>query len=221
MGRFTYEERDNYGGSGSANYFSLVNDKDTARVRIMYNGMADAGGYAVHQVDIGDKKRYVNCLRSYRDSVEKCPFCAAQIAQKAKLFIPIYNINSKSVQFWERGKKFYQKLSSLCSRYPRLVSEVFEIERNGVRGDMSTTYEIYPIDGDNTTLEDLPDIPDVLGTIVLDKSADEMNYYLDNGEFPSVASGDDDEVPFRETPNRQSQIYERRTPANTGRRGGF
>ena len=34
-------------------------------------------------------------------------------------------------------------------------------------------------------LEDLPEIPEVLGTIILDKSADDMEYYLDNECFPN------------------------------------
>jgi hypothetical protein len=75
------------------------------------------------------------------------------------------------------------------------------------------------VDKDDTTLEDLPELPEILGGLVLDKNADEMNYYLDNGEFPS-----EDEEPTRRRETRQSESREerptgRRTPANTGGRG--
>jgi hypothetical protein len=219
MARFRYDEVDNYGGTGGAGYFSLKNDKDVARVRFMYNDINDVEGFAVHQVEVDGKKRYVNCLREYNEPTDKCPFCANHQFQTAKLFIPLYNVDENRVQVWERGKKFFAKISSICARYNDLVSHTFEIERNGKAGSTQTTYEIYEVDKDDTTLEDLPELPEILGGLVLDKNADEMNYYLDNGEFPS-----EDEEPTRRRETRQSESREerptgRRTPANTGGRG--
>ena len=228
MGRFRADEVDNYGGNGGTGFFSLRNDKDVARVRIMYNSAEDVTGYAVHEVKINDKKRYVNCLREYNEPLSKCPFCEARMYQTAKLFIPLYNIDEDRVQIWERGKKFFGKLSSVCARYASkepLVSHVFEIERNGKPKETSTTYEIYDIEKDGTTLEDLPEIPDPIGSVILDKSADDMNYYLESGEFPPEDDSahvrrrsrreEKDEVPFEE--NRRGSG--RRTPA--GRREAF
>jgi hypothetical protein len=195
MGRFKYDEADKYGGQGGAGYFSLKNDKDVARVRFMYDGIDDVTGYAVHQVEVGDKKRYVNCLRDYNQPIDSCPFCRAKKFQQAKLFIPLYNIDEDKVQIWERGKKFFSKISSICARYPNVVSHVFEIERNGKKGETTTTYEIYEVDRDETTLEDLPEASDPIGSVILDKSADDMEFYLENGYFPP--EGDDDDMPVR------------------------
>ena len=226
MARFRADEADNYGGQGGAGYFSLKNDKDVARVRFMYNSIDDVEGYAVHQVEVGDKKRYVNCLRAYNEPISKCPFCEAKKFQTAKMFIPLYNVDEEKQQVWERGKKFFAKISSICARYAskdNLCSHIFEIERNGKKGDTGTTYEIYPVDKDDTTLEDLGEVQDPIGTIILDKTADDMNYYLETGEFPPADDDmpvrrrgrkDDDEVPFEE--NRRSS---RRTPAS--RRDAF
>lgn len=226
MARFRADEADNYGGQGGAGYFSLKNDKDVARVRFMYNSIDDVEGYAVHQVEVGDKKRYVNCLRAYNEPISKCPFCEAKKFQTAKMFIPLYNVDEEKQQVWERGKKFFAKISSICARYAskdNLCSHIFEIERNGKKGDTGTTYEIYPVDKDDTTLEDLGEVQDPIGTIILDKTADDMNYYLETGEFPPADDDmpvrrrgrkDDDEVPFEE--NRRSG---RRTPAS--RRDAF
>lgn len=217
MARFRHDEVDHYGGNGGAGYFSLKNDKDVARVRFMYNGIDDVEGFAVHEVEVDGKKRYVNCLREYNQPVDSCPFCAARKFQVAKLFIPVYNIDEDKIQIWERGKKFFAKISSICTRYSNLVSHVFEIERNGKAGDTQTTYEIYEVSQDETTFEDLPEMPDILDGVVLDKTYDEMNYFLDNDEFPS---DDSSATPRRgsDAPRDDARPTGRRTPNNTSSR---
>lgn len=223
MARFGVNDADKYGGQGGAGYFSLKNDKDTARVRFLFDSIEDVEGYAVHQVEIDGKKRYVNCLREYGQPISDCPFCAAKMFTSAKYFVPIYNIDEDRNQTWERGKKFGAKLSSMCARYPHLMTHVFEIERNGKAGDTATTYEIYEVDNNpDVTLEDL-DVPEVLGSIVLDKSVEEMEYYLDYGEFPSDDEGG---ASVRRRPAERtergsaSRTEGRRTPAG-GRRETF
>jgi len=223
MARFRHDEVDHYGGQGGAGFFSLKNDKDVAKVRFMYNSIDDVEGYAVHQVEIDGKKRYVNCLREYNQPIENCPFCKAKMYTQAKVFIPIYNIDDDRVQTWDRGKKFIGKISSICARYPDVVSHKFEIERHGQKGDTSTIYEIYEVGKDDTTLEDLPEIPDPLGTMVLDKSADDMEFYLENGYFPP----DGDDMPIRrrssrdEDPPIEPDREERPARRTPGRRDRF
>ena len=220
MARFRASDVNNYGGNGGGGYFRLVNDKDVARVRFMYNGVDDIEGYAVHMVEIDGKKRWVNCIREYNEPVDKCPFCSAKYPQFAKLFIPLYNIDENKIQIWERGKKFFSKLSSICARYPDLVHHIFEIERNGEAKSMDTTYEIYEVGDDDTSLEDLGEVPKILGGSVLDKSADDMEYFLSEGEFPP----EEDDEPIRRRNSGRSERREdrnrseRRTPAGRGRR---
>ena len=221
MARFRHDEVDHYGGHGGAGYFSLKNDKDVAQVRFLYNGIDDVEGYAVHQIEVDGKKRYVNCLREYNQPIDTCPFCRERKFTQAKLFVPLYNVDEDKVQIWERGKKFFSKISSICARYPDVVSHVFEIERNGKKGETTTTYEIYEISKDDTTLEDLPEASDPLGTIILDKSADDMEFYLENGYFPP---DDDSDMPVRRRESRSDDREERatrRTPANSRRRETF
>ena len=212
MARFRADEADKYGGQGGAGYFSLKNDKDVATVRFMYNSVDDIEGFACHQVEIDGKKRWVNCLREYNQPKDVCPFCKAGMFTSAKLFIPIYNVKEDRVQVWERGRKFISKMSSICARYQNVVSHLFEIERNGQKGDTATTYEIYEVGHDDTTLEDLPEKHDVLGTLVLDKSPDDMEFYLENEYFPP--EGD---APVRRTTKEDNDVpftrATRRTPA--------
>lgn len=217
MARFNTETAERYGGQGGAGYFSLKNDKDVARVRFMYNGIEDVEGYAVHQVEIDGKKRWVNCLREYNEPKDKCPFCRQNMFTSAKLFVPLYNIDEDKQQIWERGKKFISKISSICARYPNVVSHVFEIERNGKKGETTTTYEIYEVEKDDTTLEDLPEVSSPLGTVVLDKSADDMEFYLENGYFPP----DGEDAPVRRRTTSEDSSEERGTRRTPARRDRF
>lgn len=199
MGRIALDELDNYGNSGNGgSFFKLSNDKEVARVRLMLNKPEDLENYiyGVHDVEIDGKHRYVNCLRSYDEPIDKCPFCADKKKVIPKIFVPLYNEDLGEVQVWDRGKKFMSTLSSFMSRYskPTLVSHVVEIERNGKPKDMGTTYALYEVDKDDTKLEDLPEPVEVLGGIILDKTEDDMNYFLEAGEFPPE---DDEEQPVR------------------------
>lgn len=213
MASFKGSDIEKYGSqsSGGTNYFSLKNDKDVAAVRFLYNSAEDVDGYTVHEVEVNGKKRYVNCLReSYNSPVDDCPFCKARKHQIAKLFVPMYNVDEDKIQVWERGKKFYSQLSSLLARYDRnpIVSQVFEIERNGKPKDTGTTYGIYRLDSeypvDDMTLEDF-EKPEIIGRLVLDKTAYDMNYYLEHKSFPD----DESEPPRRRGGDEQRR---RRTP---------
>ena len=219
MARLNAEQMENFNGGGSGGgFFSLKNDKDTAQVRFLFNGIDDVAnlGFSVHEVQIGDKKRAVNCLREYGAPVDDCPFCRAQMAVRAKYFIPLYNIDQDKVQMWERGKKFGAKLSSLCGRYPNLVSHIFEIERNGAPGDQQTTYEIYEMGNDDKRLADFEEAPDALGSVVMNKTFEEMQYFLDRGAFPDdMGNNANGGIVRRGGDNRA----ERRTPANPNGRG--
>lgn len=205
MARFNVNEADNYGGQGNGSFFSLKNNKDVASVRFLYNTLDEIEGFAVHEVEVDGKKRYVNCLREYNEPVENCPLCAARMKVVAKLFLCLYDIDADEVKIWDRGKTFFSKMSSLCARYNPLVSTVFEIERNGKAGDMKTTYETYQVETDDTMLEDLPEAPQILGGLVLDKSYEDMEYFLDNGEFPMT---------------EEEEPQSRRNPAGDRKGGG-
>lgn len=221
MAKFNAKDADNYGGQGGGGFFSLKNDKDVATVRFMYNTLGDVEGYAVHEIELDGKKRYVNCLREYNEPLDVCPLCADKYKVLAKVFVHVYDEETQEVKVWDRGKTFFSKLSSLCARYNPLVSTPFEIERNGKKGDTSTTYETYALQTDDITLDDLPEVPELLGSLILDKSADELDYFLDNGEFEE--DGEEEEAPPARNPRadrRASQPAEqnavrRRTPSAT------
>lgn len=212
MARFNADTADNFGGGKSA-FFSLKNDKDVANVKFMYNGMEDIEGFSVHELTIGDNKRIlVNCLRDYDSPIDDCPLCKAGYTLKPKVFVKLYDNDTGETKIWERGKSFFRKISSIAARYQPLVAHNFDIERHGAKGDMKTEYEFFETGKDDKTLADLPDAPEILGGIVKEKSADEMEYFLNHGDFPGEGNS-----PQRERSRADDGVMGRRTPSN--RRG--
>lgn len=218
MPRISVNDSENYQSSLNGEWFSLKNDKDVARVQFMMDNLDDLDVFACHKVKIGDKERYVDCLRTYDEPIDKCPFCAAGIPVKPVRFVIMYQHDDSKVKIWERGKNFIAKLQSLCNRYTPLSDYVFEIERNGKAGDMSTRYEIFPMDRVDPV--DLTDIekPELLGGLILEKDAEEMDVYLETGNFPAT----EDAAPAEQPPARRGAPASRRTteePAPASRGG--
>lgn len=203
MPRISASEAENYQSNLNGEWFSLKDDGDVARVQFMIDSIDELDVFACHRVKVGDKERYVDCLRTYDEPIDKCPLCAEGVPVKPVRFVIMYQHDDGKVKIWERGKNFIAKLQSLCNRYSPLSQYVFEIERVGKAGSKDTRYEIYPMDRvepvDLTQVEK----PELLGGLILDKSAEEMDIFLDTGKFPQTESED----------NAQSGGYVRRQPA--------
>lgn len=218
MARFTADTADNYGGKGGSGFFFLRDDGDVATVRLLYNSVDDVEGHSVHEVTINDKKRYVDCPREYNDPIEDCPFCKAGRSVQAKLIIPVYDETDGTVKIWERGKKFFTKVTSLCDRYKKypIVSQKFDIERHGVKGSSDTEYEFYRTDdpADDKTLDDFK-MPNIIGPtgFILQKSVEDMEYYLEEGYFPP----DEEEVVTRSEGRQVRRGSEDEAPAHRRR----
>lgn len=194
MGRINADELDTYDNMNSGNsseWLKLSNDGDVARVQFLYDSYDELETYACHDVVTGVSEtgreiiRHVDCKRNYNDPIDMCPFCAAGIKVKPITIVRMYDHKDNKVKIWERGKTFRKQLESFFNRYPKLSDMVFEIERNGAKGDKKTTYQLFP----------MPDVQPIdvsgiekqefLGTVILDKSVDDMQTYLDTGSFPA------------------------------------
>ena len=213
MARVSYEDSEKYFSGSGSDWFQLKNDGDVARVQFMLNSIDDIPIFSTHRVKIGDKERYVDCLRSPHDPIDACPFCAAGMPAKAVRFIIMFQHDDNKVKIWERGRQFISKLQGLINRYNPLEEKVFEIERHGKAGDTGTKYEIYPLDGVEPVNMDDVEVPELEGTLILQKTAEEMEYFLDNDKFPAE---DNQEAPVR---RRGADTATRRaTPADAPRR---
>lgn len=241
MGRLVGNNIEQYQpeSNGGGKYFSLKKDKETAKVRFLYESPEDIEGFTVHKVQVGDKDRYVNCLADEGE----CPFCDAKLPKTMKIFVPLFNEDSGQFQIWERGQTFFSTLSGLCAHLGNLVPRIIEVQRNGKPKDTKTTYNTFPIgDADGTVLEDIledcemDELPNPLGTIILEKTADEMNYYLENDEFPEkptttvrrrarAQAKEPDDLPFEidedePAPTRNEKRSEGRSESRSERRTG-
>ena len=203
MATFNFEtvDRMEAQNNNNINWFKLENNGDKALVRYMYNTINDVTGHIVHQIEAknktGDKYFYpVNCLRNIGDDPSVCPFCNAGMRTKAQIYVPLYVLSENNevdrVQIWNRGSKFLKELQNLCEKNNPLIQRVFEITRNGAKGDPKTTYVNYPTEREDypekITLKDLPPIPDIAKDWIKNKTYDEMCYYLENGEFPDTST---------------------------------
>ena len=208
MARFGVNDVDNYGG-GNNSFFTLKDDKETARVRFLYNDINDVEGVALHEVQVGNGTMDIECLRLYNDPVEKCPLCEAGYKVNAKIFVPLVDVDTGETKIWSRGKKFVSKLSSLCTRFNPLVGTIFEVERNGKKGDTNTTYEMYNVKSDDARIEDFDGVKPE-GIAFFQKTFEEMDTYLRTGSFEAQQSNVREPQNNRQYSNRQPV---RETPA--------
>jgi hypothetical protein len=232
MARFKADDADKYGGQGGGGFFQINKDKGVKQVRFLYNSVDDIDGMSVHKIKIDGKDRYVNCLREYNDPLDTCPFCRERIPVQARLLIPLYNIDDGEVQIWDRGKSMFENLIGVCRRATKkggtIVSHIFEVERHGKPNDKKTEYQIFDTDEDETELSEF-ELPKVLGGLVLDKTADDMEYFLENmdekrnGDFPP-SDDEEDEEPVRrrgsrrEEPEDDAEDEEEEAPRSRGSR---
>lgn len=214
MGRINPNEMERYESNNSSEWLKLQNDGDVARVQFLYKTYSDLDTFACHRVQVGDKERYVDCKRDYDSPIDDCPFCSNGIPVKPVMMLSMYDHADGKVKIWERGKTFRKKIEALFNRYPNLSTMVFEIERRGAKGDKKTQYEIFPMP--DVKPVDVSEIerPEFIGSFILDKSVNEMQYYIDHGVFPEEASGKtNEEEPIR---RRGEQPSHRRTSRRAG-----
>lgn len=200
------EER--YGG-----FFMLRNNGDAADVIFLYQSKDDVLVADVHYIKSADYSGYVHCLG------RNCPACGNKIRVQNKLFIPLYNITSGEIEFWDRSTRFENQLvTDVFDKFPNPSEYVFRITRNGAAGDVNTTYSIVAV-GRNDMMsyhEILASkkvmLPDYYNTICKEMSQSEMINILspqNNSYSNSTSSNDASSLP-------NYVLGERRSPASTG-----
>lgn len=179
--------------SGSNNYFKIENDGETKDVRFLYKTVDDIDSYSVHEVKVGEKRRWVDCLKDPSDPESHCPFCDAGIKLQNRTFLLVWDEADQQAKVWERSsiqvsRNYMDILKNTSSE--EIVGSKFKIKRNGKKGDMKTTYVLMLVGVDDTKMEDLQEeLPETDATI-MKKTVEEMEYYIENGEFPEEEVAD-------------------------------
>lgn len=191
MAGFKFDEVDSIiaENSNKINFLKLQDDGWYANVRFMYGSGEIFGDIldvqTVHNIsDDPTKPRYVPCLRKVHDPLEVCPLCQAGSKVAIQFFIPIYvhsivsNLRGvqneqpvEQVMIVQKGSSFKGALQSVV-RYTQgtnkpIVSSVFRLVRNGKAKDPRTGYSVEYVRTDDTTLEQLPERPQILGSYIL------------------------------------------------------
>jgi hypothetical protein len=175
------EVMDKY-SSSSADFFILKEDGEQARVRFNHEDDKDLDIYVVHKVTLGGKDRYVECLGS---EGKPCPLCNGGHRPQVRIFLTLWDNRDGKMKIWDRGKTEIANIIGLVTRYGKLNSREFDIERHGKKGDTKTTYQIFPCDPSPNDLDKREDIcgPD---KFILQKSTEEMAKLLEEIGAPQA-----------------------------------
>lgn len=192
----TYNE-EKFGG-----LFLLRNDGDYADVIFLYESLDDVLVADTHYIKSADYSGYVHCCG------RGCPACSKGIRVQTKLFIPLYNLTTNQVEFWDRSIRFEQQLSQdVFANFPNPSEFVYRITRKGVAGDVNTVYQISAI-GKNSVLSyaDILKInnisfPAYYENICKDMSAKQISDLL-SGSAPAGTASENYE-PISSMPNYQ------------------
>lgn len=202
------DEVSNSGGNYSNNveFFTLKNDGDEAIVRFMCDSVDDFEIIACHDVTIDGKYRKVNCLRNPREPLDNCPLCKRGDRVNQRFFIKLLKYEQAPGQdgrtvvtpkacIWERSTGYARTLKSYIDNYGPLSDVICKIIRHGKAGDMQTTYEIVPnlskvVFKDEVFVKDPTLFGDFesFGTLVMDRTFDEVTHFVVNGSFPARQS---------------------------------
>jgi len=190
--RDAYKHFEENKGGGNTGFFFLKEDKESTVVRFLHEGEDDLDWYIVHEAEIQGKKRKVKCTEE-----GDCPLCVAGDRPQLKIFLQLLDKREPDkIKIWERGRTFIPVVLSFIQRYGSLCAQPVEIERLGKPRDTSTTYQLYPLEKDNKTLDDFEVQREQLAgenAFILVKSKSEMQEIADGTYVPSTGNNQETE----------------------------
>ena len=203
--------------SNSADFLKLA-DGEKCLLRFSFNSPNELPIYTVHKVTVDGKFRNINCIRNFRDPIDKCPLCAADKPYKQVVYITaIRYITDEDGQLvksqpviWERPTGFLKDLNSYYNEYGDLSEMVFTLERTGQMKD--TRYNLMPKNAaifnkqaypaDFSAFENF----NPMGGLILDKSYDEL-VDISAGVLPTA------KVPMPGAPVADNRVVQERAVA--------
>lgn len=181
-------ERRNYVNGPS--YFYLADDGDTAIVRFNIASVEDLIVTPVHTVMLNGKRRDVECIKP-----GECPLCHEGVALSNRIYVPVLSYTTENDKVvvhpgvWNQPYKFGATLKSWIMDYGDLRNIIFKVTRVGKRGTPAS-YSLAPANPkvyrDEDFIADFSAFEnfDLHRSMVLLKSKEEMEYYLENNNFP-------------------------------------
>lgn len=216
FGQFTYQDYFNNVQSTAQNnanqgpkvgFFKLKDDGDEALVRINLGSVEELQFAAVHTISANGKWMKVSCLSPF--GVGSCSLCSAanggnsSISKASKKvyiqMLAAYRDKATGAfsapvpVIWERPAGFSKDLANKLRDYGNLREVLLKITRNGVAGDMKTTYsldyavptvfkpELVP--ADFTAFTNF----NIAKHSYWEKTPEEIMTFLQTGSFPEAA----------------------------------
>lgn len=170
-------------------FFLLRNDGDWADVVFLYENINQALVAEAHYIKSQDYSGYVQC------SGRGCPACNKNLRVQTKLFIPLFNMTSGKVEFWDRTIRFEPQLrQDVFKNYPNPSQVIFRITRHGAAGDVNTTYEITAMGWNKDPKYSYANIlatnnmkfPDMYNSVCKDVPQGELYNMLNQGQAPQA-----------------------------------
>lgn len=194
-----------YNQERSHNWFTLRNDGDSANVTFLYHSIDDVLVAEAHYLNSNNYSGYVHCCG------KGCPACAAGIRTQRRIFLPVFNFDTRKIEFFDRSTFFESQLvRDVFDKFPDPSKIVFKVTRHGKPNDVNTTYSIEAIGKNKTALEDIlanekVSFPEHYSTVIKEVSVSEMANILSNRNEGGSTSYDDNDLPdYTITPRGQS-----------------
>lgn len=184
--------------------FFKISDGEEAIVRFMVDSIDDMEIITLHgrtpdnkSLMVNGKFRQISCTRNANDPIENCPLCEAGYKIQSSVFIRLihYVRNNEGMiepkcEIWQRNASTYVPLlMGYLNNYGPLSQILCKVVRHGQKLD--TTYDIMPnLNPQQYPIESFPIVKEpfegyhALGTIILDKSPEDISAFLHTGQFP-------------------------------------
>lgn len=182
----SFEGKKSSGGFNDVKFFSLKDDGDKATVKILLHNEDDVVKFskAIHIVNINGYDNKVLCLKD-TDGTGTCECCNAGIKRQLKIMLPLYNVETKQVELWERGINQIKDLQVMLGKYGDLTQHTFEIIRSGKAKSKDTKYTMmYDPTQVDVNVEEL-EIPEITGRnfkLILDLSLEQQTEAMLEGK---------------------------------------
>lgn len=188
-----FKKLEDYNESRFEGLFVLRDDGDYRDVIILYRSISDVLIADTHYIKSPDYSGYCHCLG------RGCPACAKKIRVQTKLFVPLYDIQTGEILFFDRNSRFEQQLTrDVINKCANPSEYVFRITRKGIAGDVNTVYSFVPIyrntvkSYDEIMAEHNCTSPEFYSRICKEFSASELQSKLDTTPSDNVSP---DELP--------------------------
>lgn len=168
--------------SNNIEYFNMLNDEDTAVVRLLHTTTDTIETVNTHTVEIGEekKKRTVKCPG------DDCPLCKLGDKPVTRIYIHLWDYADDKEKIWVRSDKIMDRLVDINSDWGDLSECVLKIKRIG---NQFPKYDIYVLNAKNYAEVDkkLND-QKLCYRFYLTRSVDELKQFVTTGVMPKHES---------------------------------